>query len=160
MISFNKQKGFSLLELLVVIGIIVILAAISIVALNGQRANARDAKRISDITLMKTALELYYSDEGEYPIVTEPIILGSQGKEKLCSKAEGGFVAANTQCTEKTNYMSLVPSDPLPMQKYWYVGAAKGYDITFTTETKTDSLGKAGTYHAHSEGIDLLPGNR
>jgi len=60
--SINKQKGFSTLELLVVIVIILILAGISIIALNGQRAKARDAKRISDINQIRTVLEFYYNN--------------------------------------------------------------------------------------------------
>jgi type II secretory pathway pseudopilin PulG len=154
-----KQQGFSLLELLIVVGIIIVLATVSIVALNGQRANARDAKRISDIRQIRTALELYSSDEGAYPIVPDPIILGVNGKEKLCSKALGSFVAASTQCDAKSSYMVTVPSDPLPTGKYLYTGTATGYDITFSTEKASD-LGVAGVYHAHSANIDAAAGNR
>jgi prepilin-type N-terminal cleavage/methylation domain-containing protein len=42
----KKQNGFSLLELLIVILVILILATISAVAVNSQKAKARDAKRI------------------------------------------------------------------------------------------------------------------
>src|SRR4030042_1482394 len=96
----NKQGGFSLIELFVVIAIIILLATVSIIALNDQRAKARDAKRISGVRQIRTALEFYHSDEGEYPIVEQPIVLGSKGVERLCSKEIGSFVSGETPCTE------------------------------------------------------------
>lgn len=61
------KKAFTLIELLVVIAIIGILAVVVIVSLNSARSKARDAKRISDIRNIQTALEMYYMDHGKYP---------------------------------------------------------------------------------------------
>ena len=63
----GNKKGFTLIELLVVIAIIGLLSTLSILALNSARARARDAKRISDIKQIQTALEMYYNDAGDYP---------------------------------------------------------------------------------------------
>jgi len=62
-----KQKGFTIVELLIVIVVIGILAAITIVAYNGIQQRGRDAQRKSDISTMAKALELYYIDKGSYP---------------------------------------------------------------------------------------------
>ena len=62
-----NKKGFTLIELLVVIAIIGLLSTLSVLALNGARARARDAKRISDIKQMQTALEMYYNEYNVYP---------------------------------------------------------------------------------------------
>ncbi|MDD3285686.1 MAG: prepilin-type N-terminal cleavage/methylation domain-containing protein [Patescibacteria group bacterium] len=62
-----NKKGFTLIELLVVIAIIGLLSTLSVLALNGARARARDAKRIADIKQIQTALEMYYNDNNVYP---------------------------------------------------------------------------------------------
>lgn len=75
-----KKSGFTLIELLVVISIIGILSTLSIVALQGARGRARDAKRITDVRQIQTALELYFNDAGGYPatvVAGSPIYFGS-----------------------------------------------------------------------------------
>jgi prepilin-type N-terminal cleavage/methylation domain-containing protein len=63
------QKGFTLIELLVVIAIISMLSSVVLASLNTARAKSRDAIRIRDLTTLRTALELYASDNGgHYPI--------------------------------------------------------------------------------------------
>ncbi len=61
------KKGFTLLELLIVIAIIGVLASIVMASLNSARVKARDSKRLSDIRQIKVALELYYDVYGYYP---------------------------------------------------------------------------------------------
>jgi len=63
----NNKPGFTLIELLVVIAIIGLLSTLSIVALNSARAKSRDARRVSDIKQIQTALELYYNENNSYP---------------------------------------------------------------------------------------------
>ncbi len=63
----TKVRGFTLIELMVVIAIIGLLASIITVSLVSSRAKGRDAKRISDIKTIQLALETYYNDNGYYP---------------------------------------------------------------------------------------------
>lgn len=65
----KNQKGFTLVELLVVIAIIGILATLLLLQLGVARSKARDAKRIADINQVRTAIELYFDDNGSYPQV-------------------------------------------------------------------------------------------
>ncbi len=61
------KKGFTLVELLVAIGIIATLAAILLPNLMGARERARDAQKKQDLDSVKSALRLYYNDHGQYP---------------------------------------------------------------------------------------------
>lgn len=60
----STQKGFTLVELLVVIGIIAVLSVVVILTLNPAELlrQARDSNRISDLATMKSALSLYLAD--------------------------------------------------------------------------------------------------
>jgi prepilin-type N-terminal cleavage/methylation domain-containing protein len=64
----KKKQGFTLIELLVVVAIIGVLATIVLASLSDARARARDAKRLADIRTIQTALEVYYLDNGTYPL--------------------------------------------------------------------------------------------
>ncbi|QJU08599.1 type II secretion system protein [Candidatus Saccharibacteria bacterium oral taxon 488] len=71
MISSNKTKGFTLVELLIVIVVIAILAAISIVAYNGVTQKARDDERQSNARNLVNAAASYNSEKDKWPTVTE-----------------------------------------------------------------------------------------
>ena len=62
-----KKKGFTLIELLVVVAIIGVLATVVLGALGSARVRAQDAKRITIVKQLETALEMYYLDHGDYP---------------------------------------------------------------------------------------------
>jgi prepilin-type N-terminal cleavage/methylation domain-containing protein len=66
--SWAKQNGFTIVELLIVIVVIGVLAAITIVAYNGIQQRARDNRRTNDSVSIRKALELYKIDNGTYPM--------------------------------------------------------------------------------------------
>ena len=61
------KRGFTIVELLIVIVVIAILAAITIVAYNGIQARATDAKMRTAATQVEQAVRLYYIDTGKQP---------------------------------------------------------------------------------------------
>lgn len=97
----HKKGGFTLIELLVVISIIGVLSTIAMTSLNGARMKARDARRLSDMEQIKTALELYYADHGAYPpMFSGP---GSEACSAITSAPSGWL----------SPYMNTVPADPV-----------------------------------------------
>ena len=63
----NKTKGFTLLELLVVISIIGLLATFAVIAIQNARVKARDTMRLHDTTQISRVLEMYNDDFQMYP---------------------------------------------------------------------------------------------
>ena len=61
------QKGFTIVELLIVIVVIAVLATIGITAYNGMQQRAQNTKTISAVRQWSKALRLYKADHGDYP---------------------------------------------------------------------------------------------
>ena len=138
----KKQRGFTLIELLVVIAIIGLLSTLAVVALNNARQKARDARRVSDVKQIQTALELYYNDENGYPD----------------GSAAGQEVDSGTDLlgpTSAVTYMSIVPTNPSPGgSTYTYTRpSASTYSLTYTLEGPTGGLA-VGLHTATPAGID------
>ncbi len=122
--------------------------------LDGARANSRDARRISDIKQIQTALELYYNDSNSYPLVENSVVLGQGDYTHLC--LEEGFAPMDFNCTT-TIYMSQIPANPEPGgSDYIYQSIdGKEYTIKFTIETDTGGF-KAGNVIATPSGIQNI----
>lgn len=62
------RQGFSLIELIVVMTIIMVITVVGMVSFSGANRKARDNKRISDLEKVRIALEIYKQQTGGYPI--------------------------------------------------------------------------------------------
>lgn len=63
----RNQKGFTLIELMIVIAIIGILAAIAIPQFSSYRAKSFNTASVSDVRNLRTDLEAYYAEWEQYP---------------------------------------------------------------------------------------------
>ena len=71
------RSGFTIVELLIVIVVIAILAAISVVAYNGIQSRAENSKTIAAVSAWAKALQMYKIDNGNYP--SQNSCLGASG---------------------------------------------------------------------------------
>jgi prepilin-type N-terminal cleavage/methylation domain-containing protein len=89
--NLNTQKAFTLVELIVIMGIISILASVTLVAVNPPKhfSQARDTQRKNDINQLVNAVTQYMSNNnGTVPaaITTTPTVIGSGGGQiDLCT---------------------------------------------------------------------------
>lgn len=96
----RNTSGFTIVELLIVVVVIAILAAISVVAYTNIQQRARDSVRQSDIKTLVKAIELFYTDNGNYPMANG-----------WCTQPSNPPYAAAFQA-EIAPYLARVPRDP------------------------------------------------
>lgn len=97
--SAQKQRGFTLIELMVTVTVIAILAAVGMVVYSGVQKNARISKRVQDLAAFKLALETFKGTTGYYPNVTA-------AQTFVCIESLTGVN------TLTPNYMPVIPRDP------------------------------------------------
>lgn len=100
----SNQKGFTLYELVVVAGIILLLTSIALSRLDISRAKGRDTQKISELKTLQTALELYQLEAGGYPQQPQGEPAKSSESHSTMSSTLQGIVSAG--------YLSAIPKPP------------------------------------------------
>jgi prepilin-type N-terminal cleavage/methylation domain-containing protein len=131
------KKGFTLIEIMVVISIIGILTVVVIGFLRTPREKSYDARRESDIKQIENALNLYIASNGTFPVcVSEVVVDGSSDCLSLAFNASVPRVIPTT------------PVDPVPRGstcggattfQYCYISSASGqtYELRYHLGTDT-----------------------
>jgi len=116
--SAHNPKGFTLVELLVVITIIAILSVIGIAVFTGVQKNARDARRKADVEAISQALEAHYNTT----------------VNQYCTAAAGTYCAP--QATTAWFSSGTIPTDPASAAQYSSLPAngAATYNVCATLE--------------------------
>jgi prepilin-type N-terminal cleavage/methylation domain-containing protein len=123
----KKLKGFTLIEMLIVITIIALLASLILVGMGGARAKARDARRIADLRSVQNALELYYANNSAYSAATTWTIL----EEHLATIGS-----------------SRIPNDPDKTKSYQYCSQDNNLSYILAAQLETNDA-------ALTEGISV-----
>lgn len=126
----KRQKGFTLIEIMVVVVIIGLLATLVLPRVLGRQEQAQIEKTKADIQALSSALKLYKLDNFNYPST-------QQGLDALVSQPSGDPPAKNWK---EGGYIERLPTDP------W------GNDYQYL------SPGQKGEYDLWSYGSDGKPG--
>ncbi len=139
------RKGFTLIEVLVVVTIIAVLISIGIVSYSSVNRRSRDAKRKGDVEQLRSALEMYRADNGYYPDVSGASWADASGLSVALVPA----------------YLPAIPSDPKNAQTYRYVasnisgGNYYGYCLSALIESEVNPSDSCtpDTLNSHNYGV-------
>lgn len=125
----RKDNGFTLVELIIAVTIMAVLMAAAVVSYTETAKKSRDARRLSDIEVIRSALEICRSQDGEYPI-----------------SISGSISCLTTNMTP----LSKTPVDPQTGDEYTYDrGTDTSYTLSSTLENGDNC--KDGTLVGESE---------
>jgi len=115
----SQRNGFTLVELLVVIAIIGMLSSVVLGSLNSARGKARDARRKSDLTTLRSAFALVADDNsGTYPAGLGCLGVTSASRcwngYSYNSGGTPGVLGNTTLNTALQTRLPNIPADPLP----------------------------------------------
>jgi prepilin-type N-terminal cleavage/methylation domain-containing protein len=124
----NPEKGFTLIEILIAVTILVLLLMVVFLNLRGQSAHAMDSKRKTDLYTLSKAFEDYYNDNNVFP---------NQSTVAHCGGAIG-------------TYLTKIPCDPETKKHYGYFPSVNGgyricAKLTDTTDPAIAKMGCGGT---------------
>ncbi len=135
----QSTRGFTLIEILVAATIIAVLSVIGVVSYVSINKRSRDAKRRADLEQVRSALELYRSDNGSYPGSSVDFI-------HLTALDDG---SGNGPLVP--TYLPSIPLDPKNTSdlslEYWYspLGAGNGPYYSYCLCTNLEVPSGAGT---------------
>lgn len=127
----SARKGFTLIEILIVVGIIGLLASIVLVGLAPAQRRGRDARRLADLKQVQNALELYYNKCGYYP--------GTAQLDTPCASnpaAISSWSDLTSALTGSSLGVNQIPNDPSAGGTYYY--ATNSGNTAYTLAAKLE----------------------
>jgi len=143
--GIQNQKGFTLVEIVIVIAVIGILATVSMFGFSRVQADSRDSERASSTAVIVEGLERYYEKNGEYPSCSKMTASASVVGQTL------GIDPKNLQAPSSSNANSMICTDittSTTQDVYAYVGDGTAVCSTgavctlYTVKYKEESTGQ------------------
>jgi prepilin-type N-terminal cleavage/methylation domain-containing protein len=161
-----RGRGFTIVELIVVVAVIGVLSTVTYVAFGQFTANARDAQRKSSVTVISEALEKYYQANGEYPscpnMTTTPDTISASTLINIDKKV---FKAPTDSASNSVNCGAIT----LPNDKFGYVGdgsssctsgaACLSYTLQYKSEVSGNIVSVTSQYTANLNTSTVLKMN-
>lgn len=155
----HKPNGFTVLELLIVLGLVGLLVLVGSVLLGTARERSRDSKRLSDLDITRRALEDYFHNNNRYPQAPTPMVLGSAGYKVICSGTPTGFAETRTACGNATVYLDPIPTPPEPepaqVTGYRYTSVSPNNSYTIDAALEGALNGLQGWIQISPAGLQL-----
>ena len=124
------KKAFTLIELVIVMAIVALLAILGFSSYINSVKAGKDARRKTDIAAIQKALEIYYQDNGAYPLPAATSI-------PSVPSTGGAFCHPNGCAT--ANYLQVLPTDPGSVTPYRYASDGTYYKIYSCIESTSDA---------------------
>lgn len=113
----DRQRGFTLMELLIVIIVIAVLAAIALPRFINSGLRSKEASLKSDLKIYRNAVQLFLNDTGAYPATLAALSATTSPASGLDS---AGSVKTITAADWKGPYIDSIMSDPVSSNSFTY----------------------------------------
>jgi len=129
----NNEKGFSMIEMMVVLSIIAVLMAGGIKFYLGYIENSRVTKAKAQISTMQASLDAYFAEQTKYPKNQDDLL-------------NAGIAATDESTGESTDGITIEAEDPWGKQYKYKVSGDQSKYVVYTG--KNDVQGQSNTYVA------------
>ena len=109
-----SKRGFTLIEIMIVVAIIAILASVVLIGLGPTQRIGRDARRLSDLRQVQTGLELYFNKCGYYPGTEQSGTCGPRQDIATWDALNSSLTGSNIGINQN------IPNDPSSGRTYDY----------------------------------------
>ena len=149
------NKGFTLIEILIVVAIIAILASVVLVGVGPTQRAGRDSRRISDLQGVRNALELYNNHCGYYPGTAN---CGATYAKEVSDGVTGYSDLQTAIAGTSAVGIATLPADPTNVKPYQYQyesAAPNSYILAAVLEDGSNAVLRTSIKDANANGTNI-----